>query len=60
MDKQLQDMTVDELLAIRTPCDVCIGFSPLWHGHDRNPPCVGAAKEEILGRARRWDGPNGG
>lgn len=55
MAKPIEQMTVDELLSIRHACDVCVGYHPLWYGHDRNPPCQGAAKEEILARARRWE-----
>lgn len=28
-------------------CGVCIGTSPTWDGHDKNPPCVNGACEEL-------------
>lgn len=35
-------------------CKVCLGLSPSWDGHDRNPPCERGAmemlEEAILGR----------
>lgn len=53
--KSLSDMTVDELLAVDRVCGVCMGASPSWDGHDKNPPCIGAAREEIIERARTND-----
>lgn len=28
-------------------CGVCLGLSPSWDGHDKNPPCKGAALDTI-------------
>lgn len=54
MAKPIEEMTVDELLSVRAACDVCVGYHPSWYGHDRNPPCQGAAREEILRRAHAY------
>lgn len=51
----VQRMTVDELTLITSTCNVCIGKSPKSDGHDQNPPCIGAALQEIIIRARAWD-----
>lgn len=51
----LQRLTVDQLIAIRRYCGVCIGHSPSWDGHETNPPCQGAARDEIMRRARQWN-----
>lgn len=50
----LYTMTIDQLQAIRRYCGVCVGHSPSWDGHDMNPPCQGAAREEIIRRARSY------
>jgi hypothetical protein len=48
-------MTVSQLLEVRGWCNVCSGRSPHWDGHDQDPPCQGAAREEIVRRARVYD-----
>lgn len=50
--KHVTELTVDELQAVQLYCGVCVGRSPHWDGHDMNPPCVGAARAEIIRRAR--------
>jgi hypothetical protein len=52
---KVESLTVDELLEIDKWCRVCTGYSPPWDGHDQNPPCEGAAREEIVRRARAYD-----
>lgn len=29
-------------------CNVCTGWSPIWDGHDVNPPCYGWALEQLI------------
>ena len=55
-NKRLEDMSIEELMMIDHACSVCIGLSPSGDGHDKNPPCVGAARDEILLRAKRAEG----
>jgi hypothetical protein len=55
MSKTLREMTTGELLEIERRCNVCTGHSPSWDGHDKVPPCKGAAMEEIILRARIYD-----
>lgn len=26
-------------------CNVCTNWSPSWDGHNKNPPCLGTARE---------------
>jgi len=55
MTLKVHTLTVDELLEIDAWCNVCTGRSPYWDGHSQNPPCEGAAREEIVRRARDYD-----
>jgi hypothetical protein len=36
-----------EAILMNRLCNVCVGVSPPWDGHDKNPKCVGAAREDI-------------
>jgi hypothetical protein len=55
MSHKIETLTVDELLEIDRWCNVCTGHSPHWDGHTYNPICQGAAREEIVKRARAFD-----
>lgn len=55
MTRYVENLTVSELLDIDSWCDVCTGRSPRWDGHSYNPPCQGAAREEIVRRAEAYD-----
>jgi hypothetical protein len=37
-------------------CNVCLGLSPSWDGHDKNPPSQGAAKQTLRAALSAADG----